>query len=125
MGLAKLENHPKYATFAARQENAAQLIKIIEDITLTKTYAEWMELPGKHKPVWSPVCTALELTRDEQAIANDLFGELDLPEHGRIKVLNNPIKLCKTPAGIQCKASELGEPTADCRPSWDINPRMF
>ena len=108
----ELENDPKYATFAARQKNAAELIKIIEDIFLTKTYPEWMEILGKHKLVWSPVCTPLEVTRDEQAIANEFFGEMALPDHGKIKVLNNPIRLSKTPAGIQCRAPELGEHTS-------------
>jgi crotonobetainyl-CoA:carnitine CoA-transferase CaiB-like acyl-CoA transferase len=33
--------------------------------------------------------------------------------HGTIKVLNNPIKLSETPAGIKCRAPELGEHTAE------------
>jgi crotonobetainyl-CoA:carnitine CoA-transferase CaiB-like acyl-CoA transferase len=61
--------------------------------------------------VWSPVVTPLEVTRDEQAIANDFFGEMEIAGHGKIKVLNNPIKLSKTPAGIECRAPELGEHT--------------
>jgi len=108
----ELENDPEYATFTARQKNAAKLIKIIEEIFLTKTYAEWMEILGKHKLVWSPVCTPLEVTHDEQAIANDFFGEMEIAGHGKIKVLNNPIKLSKTPAGIRCRAPELGEHTS-------------
>jgi crotonobetainyl-CoA:carnitine CoA-transferase CaiB-like acyl-CoA transferase len=109
----ELENDPKYATFEARQQNAAELVKLIEGIFLTKTYAEWMGHLGKFKLVWSPVSTPLEVTRNEQAIANDFFGEMELPLHGKIKVLNNPIKLSKTPAGIQCRAPELGEHTAE------------
>jgi crotonobetainyl-CoA:carnitine CoA-transferase CaiB-like acyl-CoA transferase len=109
----ELENDPRFATFQAREKNAAELIRIIEEIFLTKTYAEWTEVLKQHKLVWSPVCTPLEVTHDEQAIANDFFGEMDLPDHGKIKVLNNPIKLSKTPAGIQCRAPELGEHTAE------------
>ncbi|MBU4582030.1 MAG: CoA transferase [Proteobacteria bacterium] len=63
--------------------------------------------------MWSPVVTPLEVTHDEQAIANDFFGELEIAGHGKIKVLNNPIRLSKTPAGIQCRAPELGEHTAE------------
>jgi crotonobetainyl-CoA:carnitine CoA-transferase CaiB-like acyl-CoA transferase len=108
----ELENEPKYATFAAREQNAVELIKLIEEIFLTKTYAEWMEILGKHKLVWSPVCTPLEVTRDEQAIANEFFVEMALPDHGKIKVLNNPIRLSKTPDGVPCRAPELGEHTS-------------
>jgi crotonobetainyl-CoA:carnitine CoA-transferase CaiB-like acyl-CoA transferase len=108
----ELENDPKYATFSAREKNAAELIKLIEEIFLTKTYAEWMEILGKFKLVWSPVVTPLEVTHDEQAIANDFFGEMEIAGHDKIKVLNNPIRLSKTPADIQCRAPELGEHTS-------------
>ena len=107
----ELENDPQYADFDARQRNAVELVRLIENIFLTKTYAEWKDILGKHKLVWSPVCTPLEVTRDEQAIANDFFGELELPVHGKIKVLSNPIKLSKTPAGAQRRAPGLGEHT--------------
>ncbi|MHB9099037.1 MAG: CoA transferase, partial [Syntrophales bacterium] len=35
----------------------------------------------------------------------------DHPRYGRIKVLNNPVKLSKTPAETRMKAPELGEHT--------------
>jgi crotonobetainyl-CoA:carnitine CoA-transferase CaiB-like acyl-CoA transferase len=53
------------------------------------------------------------VTHDEQAIANDFFGEMEIAGHGKIKVLNNPIKLSETPAVIKCRAPELGEHTAE------------
>jgi crotonobetainyl-CoA:carnitine CoA-transferase CaiB-like acyl-CoA transferase len=106
-----LEHDPKFATFDDRQDNAEALIKIIEDIFLTKTYAELIEILSKNKLVWSPVRTPLEVTQDEQAIANDFFVEWDHPVYGKMKVLNNPIKLSETPAAIQSKAPELGEHT--------------
>lgn len=108
----ELQNDPKFADFNARQKNCVELVKIIEDIFRSKTYAEWLAHLRKFKLVWSPVVTPLEVTHDEQAIANDFFGEMDIAGHGKIKVLNNPIRLSKTPAGIQCRAPELGEHTS-------------
>jgi crotonobetainyl-CoA:carnitine CoA-transferase CaiB-like acyl-CoA transferase len=107
------ENDPKYATFEARSKNAEELNALIEEIFLTKTYAEWQELLGKCKLVWAPIFTPLEASRDEQAIANEYFVDWDHPDYGKIKVLNNPIKLSKAPAGIQCRAPKLGEHTAE------------
>jgi len=105
------ENDPRYATHAARKENAALLVKQIEDIFILKTYAEWIELLSRNKLVWSPVCTPLEVTRDAQAIANDFFADMDHDRYGTIRVMNNPIKLSGSPAGIRCRAPELGEHT--------------
>ncbi len=106
-----LENNPKFATFDDRQEHAEELVKIIEDIFLTKTYDELIDILTRHKLVWSPVRTPLEVTQDAQAHANDFFGEWDHPTYGKIKVLNNPIKLSETPAAVHRKAPELGEHT--------------
>jgi len=107
----ELEKDPKFADFKARQKSCVELVKIIEEIFRGKTYAEWLAHLRKFKIVWSPVVTPLEVTRDEQAIANDFFGEMEVPGQGKIKVLNNPIKLSATPAAIQCPAPELGEHT--------------
>ena len=109
----ELEKDPKFVDFDARQKNCVELIRIIEEIFRGKTYAEWLEHLRKFKIVWSPVVTPLEVTQDEQAIANDFFGEMDIAGHGKIKVLNNPIKLSETPAAIKCRAPELGEHTAE------------
>ena len=89
------------------------LMVIIEDIFLSKTYKEGIEILGRHKLVWSPVSTPLEATKDPQAIENDFSVEWDHPDYGKIKVLNNPIKLSETKAEIKCKAPELGEHTDD------------
>ena len=106
-----LEDHPKFATQEARSENAAELVSILEEIFLKKTYAQWTDILSRNKLIWSPVKTPLEVTQDEQAIANDFFVEWDHPTYGKIKLLNNPIKLSETPAENRCKAPELGEHT--------------
>jgi crotonobetainyl-CoA:carnitine CoA-transferase CaiB-like acyl-CoA transferase len=106
-----LENDPKFATLAARAQHAGELVAIIESIFRAKTYAEWIAILSSNRLVWSPVKTPLEVTQDEQALANDFFVEWDHPRYGKIKALNNPIKLSKTPAEIKMRAPDLGEHT--------------
>ncbi|MCX5909020.1 MAG: CoA transferase, partial [Deltaproteobacteria bacterium] len=106
-----LEKDPKFATFDARTKNAAELVAIIEKIFRTKTYTEWIKILQENSLVWSPVKMPLEVTQDEQAIANDFFVDWDHPRYGKIKVVNNPIKLSKTPAENRKGAPELGEHT--------------
>ena len=55
----------------------------------------------------------LEVTRDQQAMANEFFVDWDHPDYGPIKVLNNPIKLSKTKAEITMPAPKLGEHTEE------------
>ena len=92
-------------------QNAGELVKIIDAVFSTKTYAEWIETLKTTRLVWSPVVTPLETTKDEQAWANDFFREWDHPEYGKIKVINNPVKLSKTKEEIRCRAPKLGEHT--------------
>ena len=108
---ADLENALRFATLEERARNSAELVTIIEGIFRTKTYAEWIEILSANKLIWSPVKTPLEVAQDEQAQANEFFVEWDHPKYGRIKVINNPIKLSKTPAEIRMKAPDLGEHT--------------
>lgn len=106
-----LEKDPRFSTLEDRARNSAELVTIIEGIFRTKTYAEWIEILLANRLIWSPVKTPLEVTQDEQARANDFFVEWDHPKYSRIKVLNNPIKLSKTPAEIKMRAPDLGEHT--------------
>ncbi len=108
-----LENDPRFATFDLRQEHAAELVGIIDEIFKQRTYEAWTEILGRHKIVWSPVCTPLEVIQDRQALANEFFLDWNHPDYGDIRVLNSPMKLSKTPAGIQSKAPGLGEHTID------------
>ena len=106
-----LEQDPRFATLESRARNSAELVTIIEGIFRTKTYAKWIEILLANRLVWSPVKTPLEVTRDEQAAANEFFVEWDHPKYGRIKVLNSPVKLSKTPAQIRMRAPDPGEHT--------------
>ncbi|MBE0582564.1 MAG: CoA transferase [Desulfofustis sp.] len=107
----ELENDPRFATQEDRSRHAAELVEILEGLFLQKTYVQWMDILSRNKLVWSPVKTPLEVVSDEQAIANDFYGSWDHPTYGPIKLLNNPIKLSKTPAENRCKAPDLGEHT--------------
>jgi crotonobetainyl-CoA:carnitine CoA-transferase CaiB-like acyl-CoA transferase len=105
----ELENDPRFATYEMRFKNAGELVAILGDIFSSKDFREWIKIFSGSKIVWSPVTTPLEVTSDEQAIANEFFADWDHPEYGRIKVLNNPIKLSKTKAEITMAAPKLGE----------------
>jgi crotonobetainyl-CoA:carnitine CoA-transferase CaiB-like acyl-CoA transferase len=111
IGRPELENDPKFATIKARDQHASELVKIIEEVFSAKTYAEWVGILSATNLIWSVAATPLEVTQDKQAIANEFFVDWDHPVYGKIKVLNNPIKLSVTKAEIRYKAPDLGEHT--------------
>ncbi len=107
----ELENDPKFATIEAREQNASHLVKIIGEIFAGKTASEWVEILSATNLIWSVAAAPLEVTKDRQAIENEFFVDWDHPIYGKIKVLNNPIKLSLTKAQVQSKAPDLGEHT--------------
>jgi crotonobetainyl-CoA:carnitine CoA-transferase CaiB-like acyl-CoA transferase len=111
IGRPELENDPKFATYEARAQHAEELVDIIDTIFLTKDFAEWAEILKSYGVIWAPVATPLEASRDEQAIANDYYVDWDHPKYGKIRVVNNPVKLSRTPAQFKTGAPELGEHT--------------
>ena len=111
VGHIEIENDSRFSTYEARQKNASELVSILTDIFLSKSYDEWIQILDKEKLVWSSVTTPLEVTKDRQALENSFFSEWDHPVYGKIRLLNNPIKLSKAPSENRRKAPELGEHT--------------
>lgn len=111
VGFPELEKDPCFATSEARAKNAEELVDVIEKIFSGKTYAEWVEILSRTKLIWAPVMTPLEVSREEQALANDIFADFDHPRHGPVRMINNPIRLSKTPAKFSSRAPDLGEHT--------------
>ena len=122
---ADLSDAPRYATPEARAEHAGELVDIIENVFRMKTYQEWKEILSLNKLIWAPLQTPLEVTQDEQAIANDYFCDWDHPDYGSIKLLNNPIKLSRTPAENVCKAPDLGEHTEQILEGLGYEPKRI
>ncbi len=113
IGRPEWEKDPRYATFEARAAHAAEMVSRIEEIFLQKTYEEWIAVLRGYRLIWSPVMTPVEVIRDEQSQANEFFPEWDHPRHGRMRVVNNPIKLSGAPAQNRLRAPDLGEHTDD------------
>jgi len=107
----ELVDDPRFADQEARAAHSAELVALLEEVFLSRTYGQWGEILSRNKLIWAPLQTPLEVTRDEQAMANDYFVEWEHPTYGEIKMLNNPIKLSRSPAENRCKAPDLGEHT--------------
>jgi crotonobetainyl-CoA:carnitine CoA-transferase CaiB-like acyl-CoA transferase len=113
MARPELENDPKFATHEARGKNGPELVAIIDGVFRSKIFAEWTAILKETKLIWAPVVTPLEATKDEQALANEVFVECPNAERGPMRLLNNPIKLSQTPAEFTMKAPGLGEHTRE------------
>jgi crotonobetainyl-CoA:carnitine CoA-transferase CaiB-like acyl-CoA transferase len=112
IGREDLEHDPRFASFATRIENHVALLRILDEVFLSKTLDEWKPRLNEAGVPWSPVQTLQELVNDPQARANDFFVPLDHPTYGHIEVVANPIKLSKTPTTVRM-APEFGQHTEE------------
>lgn len=106
-----LEHDPRFATFEPRIDHHDDLFMILVDVFKTKTYDEWKARLTEAGLPWGPVQNAPEVATDAQARANDMFIPMDHPEHGRMEVVSNPIRLSKTQLSPPQASSVLGQHT--------------
>jgi formyl-CoA transferase len=64
-----------------------------------------------HDVLCAPVNRYADLPGDPQVRASGMIVEQAHPRAGRIRTLNTPVRLAKTPGGIRTPAPALGEHT--------------
>ena len=115
LGLEHLIDDPRFSDMAARAENSAELVKIIDGVFATKTVDEWDQALRASEVdfIYAKVQSVEELEQDPQVIANDYITEFEHPVLGSVKMCNHPNIYSETPAGIWREAPELGQHTEE------------
>jgi crotonobetainyl-CoA:carnitine CoA-transferase CaiB-like acyl-CoA transferase len=109
-----LANEPRFQTdFYADLQDRRDLYAILEKVFATRTTAEWCERLKAERQRFAPVRTYAEAAEDPQMFENGYIYEIDHPEHGRIKVVGNPIMFSETPARRSSISPKLGEHTGE------------
>ena len=106
-----LEHDPRFESFEPRIENHAALLHILEEVFLSRTLDEWK--PRLAGIPFGPYQNFLEVIKDPQARANDVFVPFDHPTHGTMEVIANPVKLSETPATMRMPAPEFSQHTEE------------
>lgn len=91
MGMDELADDPRFKTNDLRSENRDVLLPIMEEILMTRSGEEWIELfeaAGVPSAPVNPLDRALD---NEQVEARRLIREYEYPEVGTVKIVGNPI----------------------------------
>ena len=111
LGLAALTDDPRFATNAARTRNREVLVPILQEVFLTRTYAEWEALLV---PAGVPVgaINALDrVVKHPQVVARGLLRETHHPAAASAPVIAPFFRMSETPGGVRAPAPLLGEHT--------------
>ena len=104
---------PAIATMENREQHAEELVALLDKIMATKTWAEWEKEFRANDLIVSGNQTIAEILKDEQAIVNNFYTDIEHPVVGKARLLNSPVQFSETPARITGVAPQLGAHTEE------------
>jgi crotonobetainyl-CoA:carnitine CoA-transferase CaiB-like acyl-CoA transferase len=85
----------------------------VAEIFKARTRAEWKAFNDEHDAMIEPILDLDETLESELVREREMVVSYEQPEIGEVKQLGFPIKLSRTPAGIDRPAPALGEHTVE------------
>jgi formyl-CoA transferase len=111
LGRPELTRDPRFSTEAARVENRATLVPLLNEILGERSADEWMKrLEAAGVPA-GRIRTVPEVCESEHLKARGMIQTLQHPKAGRITVMGVPIKLHATPGQVKTPPPTLGQHT--------------
>lgn len=106
-----VSNDARFANYETRTKHIGELYGMVEEITVKKTTAEWLEIL---KPLNVPVVKMNrldDLPEDPHLKGVEFFQRYEHPDIGAYFSMKPPMKFSKTPANIRRHPPRLGEHT--------------
>jgi crotonobetainyl-CoA:carnitine CoA-transferase CaiB-like acyl-CoA transferase len=98
LGLAHLADDPRFADGRSLMANAAAAGEFIQAAFAARPFDYWRGHLKTMQGQWAAVQTLLDLGRDEQALANDMFFEVDrIDGQGTLKIARGPVQFDHEP----------------------------
>ena len=106
-----LLSNPAYSSGRARLKNRDQLNNVLEEITRTKSSAEWIEtLNGAGVPC-GPIYKMNEVFNDPQVRHIGIARAIEHPQLGHQELVGQAVELSRTPWALRNSTPEKGEHT--------------
>ncbi|MFC1952535.1 CaiB/BaiF CoA transferase family protein [Chloroflexota bacterium] len=112
MEIPELENDPRFNNMEARRQNNVELIKLLDELFDTRDIDDWEKRFKENDLIYARVQSPKEIIQDPQALANDLFVDLNHP-NGYVPVIASPVKFIQNPAVVKGPAPETGQNTEE------------
>ncbi|HLX79407.1 MAG TPA: CaiB/BaiF CoA-transferase family protein [Burkholderiales bacterium] len=106
-----LAQDPRFATNGKRVENRAEITRLIQEIFVRKTTAEWLELLEAAGVPNGPINDLAQVFDEPQAKARGVRIELDHAAAGKLPLVASPMRFSGTPLEYRLAPPLLGEQT--------------
>ncbi|MEU8243078.1 CoA transferase [Actinoplanes missouriensis] len=101
-------SEPRFATFAARREHAAELLPLLEGVFATRATAGWLAVLEPAGIPCGPVNDVPAALRDPHTLARDLIVETEHPRYGIVRQVASPVRVGDQPPAHR-RAPRRGE----------------
>ena len=112
IGRPDMIDDPRFADSAARFENRAEAVRIVDEVFASKTYAEWKKTLAPLSGVWAPGQMPSELVDDPQVGANGYLSTVKREDGKSFDLVVNPVQMNET-ADQLTPAPEHGQHTEE------------
>ncbi len=95
IGRPELDDDPRFATMAGRNEHRDELIPVLEDVFRSRTVDAWVEALVAAGVPASRVNSVEEALADPQTVAREDVVEHEHPSLGRVRSIRTPLRLAE------------------------------
>ena len=113
IGLKHLISDERFATADARSKNRRQINELISQVTSKNTSQHWIDLLNDAGCPCGPINSMDQVFADPQVKHLEMAVSVDHPRMGRFEVVNQAIKMSRTPSSVRTATPEHGEHTDD------------
>jgi crotonobetainyl-CoA:carnitine CoA-transferase CaiB-like acyl-CoA transferase len=92
-GRPELATDPRFADFAARRRNAAELLAILDDVFAARTVADWLAALRAAGVPCGPVNSVRDALSDTQTAARGMVVETEHPRFGTVRQVRSPVRV--------------------------------
>jgi crotonobetainyl-CoA:carnitine CoA-transferase CaiB-like acyl-CoA transferase len=110
-GCPELASDPRFATNGRRVENRAEVSRLIQEIFLQRTTAEWLGLLEAAGVPNGPINNLAQVYDEPQVKARGIRVELAHAAAGRLPTVASPMRFSETPLEYRLAPPVLGEHT--------------
>ncbi|HYM71753.1 MAG TPA: CoA transferase [Stellaceae bacterium] len=107
----ELAEHPNYKTGRSRSTNRKGLNAAIEEITKTRSSAEWIDRLNKAGVPSGPIYKMDEVFADPQVKHLGIAQAVDHPTLGKIDLVGQAVTLSRTPSRLETASPDQGQHT--------------
>ena len=113
LGLSRLLDDPRFAENAGRSKNRAAINEIISEVTRKQSSSDLIARLNKAGVPCGPINRMDEVFADPQVQHLGMAAPVEHRTLGRMEVVNQPVKLSRTPSSIAHPTPEKGEHTEE------------